>query len=83
MIWVSFGDVSDIVEPISYSHAPGMGMAIHLMWLIFTNVLLLNLLISMMGERFRADRQRTHSAVRIHVCVCLCVRVCLCVCNDQ
>jgi hypothetical protein len=40
-----------------------MGMILHLVWIIFTSVLLLNLLISMMGETFRQHRANTHSAV--------------------
>ncbi len=86
MIWISFGEVKSTFEPMKYSKSPEMGTMIHLVWILFTNVLLLNLLISMMAETFRSDTADTHSAVSfMYVCmyVCMYVRwlyVCRCVC---
>jgi hypothetical protein len=80
MIWVTFGEVNSIVAQIDSSLSPQMGACMHIVWIIFTNVLLVNLLISMMAETFRLDQADTHSSVGFVVCMCVCVcaraRVC-------
>jgi hypothetical protein len=42
-----------------------MSMIVHVVWVLFTNILLLNLLISMMSETFQTDLEDTRSAVSI------------------
>jgi hypothetical protein len=63
MIWATFGEVSTIAGPATSSHSPAMAMTVHLVWAVFTNILLMNLLISMMSETFHSDLEDTLSAV--------------------
>ncbi len=82
MVWVSLGEVSSIVDVVASSFSPTVGLLVHIVWVIFTNVLMLNLLISMMAETFSNDASDTHSAVCmcVYVCFfsCVCVFVCVC-----
>jgi hypothetical protein len=70
MVWFSLGEETSTMDSINSSLPATMGTAIPLMWMVFTNVLLLNLLISMMAETFKSDQKVSHITVSI-ICVCL------------
>mmetsp|Transcript_35400 Transcript_35400/g.85463 ORF Transcript_35400/g.85463 Transcript_35400/m.85463 type:complete len:1276 (+) Transcript_35400:192-4019(+) len=59
LLWSSFGDV-DIMDTIDDSESYEFMLIAQLTWIVLTNVLLLNLLISMMAETFSRDQQDTH-----------------------
>jgi len=61
LLWSSFGDV-DIMSTIDSSESYAIMLIAQLAWIVLTNVLLLNLLISMMAETFSSDQQDTHDA---------------------
>jgi len=58
-VWVTLGDNNFALEILN-TKSPDVLMIIHLLFVVFTNVLLLNLLISMMGDTYATNKEKTH-----------------------
>eukprot|EP00282_Hemiselmis_andersenii_P015972 CAMPEP_0114112884 /NCGR_PEP_ID=MMETSP0043_2-20121206/2620_1 /TAXON_ID=464988 /ORGANISM="Hemiselmis andersenii, Strain CCMP644" /LENGTH=1168 /DNA_ID=CAMNT_0001205003 /DNA_START=196 /DNA_END=3702 /DNA_ORIENTATION=- len=56
--WVSLADSVDI--DLAASRSPGLLLALHLIYILLTTWLLLNLLIAMMGQTFERNAEDTH-----------------------
>jgi len=56
--WVSLADSVDI--DLATSRSPGLLLALHLIYILLTTWLLLNLLIAMMGQTFERNAEDTH-----------------------
>lgn len=58
MLYISLGEVGSLDVEMTLP----IQITIYFVWVILTNVLLLNLLISMMGQTFSDNTQDTHNA---------------------
>eukprot|EP00961_Rhodomonas_salina_P014367 192946-Rhodomonas_salina.2 len=59
-VWVSLHEV-DTADYIMASQFPGLSMSFHLVWILFSTVLMLNLLIGLMRQTFDSDKTKSAS----------------------
>jgi len=60
LIWVSLGEV-DISSVIMATHNSSLAFSLHIIWIILSDVLVLNLLIAMMGRTYDQDTRDGHT----------------------
>mmetsp|Transcript_34365 Transcript_34365/g.83640 ORF Transcript_34365/g.83640 Transcript_34365/m.83640 type:complete len:1321 (-) Transcript_34365:622-4584(-) len=59
LIWVSLGEV-DISSVLMATHNSSLAFTFHIIWIVLSDVLVLNLLIAMMGRTYEADTRDGH-----------------------